>query len=291
MSRCLTAAYSAQHTIPRARRPSSRPRRCAARALAGASQCSAQAVACQATERGCGAAARCIGCVLGSETPGTGRRAVGHLNKLLRAVLATQTQLFSHLHLCVHALAAKADFELPWWASRGPAVWAAAGIPSWRAFTFSGQLAACTCTVCSLGCRLHDASWGFKRPMRAEAVQQLVALRSKIVEQLPSGRPQNWGSWETVFFTTVIYIYIYIYEPEPIYIYLCTNNTDTEGWVPRTSLELPDTAHMPPLGQHTSHIVPHIAHKIHLSVAVASAAHDGRQRAASASRLATFFCS
>jgi len=31
---------------------------------------------------------------------------------------------------CVHALAARADFELPGWASRGAAVWAAAGISS-----------------------------------------------------------------------------------------------------------------------------------------------------------------
>ena len=73
--------------------------------------------------------------MFGSETLGTGRSAVGHLNKLLCAILATQIRLISHLHLCVHALAARADFELPWWASRGPAVWAAAGISSWRAFS------------------------------------------------------------------------------------------------------------------------------------------------------------
>jgi len=42
------------------------------------------------------------------------------------------------------------------------------------------------------------------------------------------------------------------------------NHTDTEDWVPRTSLELPDTAHVPPLGQHTSHIVPHTDHSTHI---------------------------
>jgi len=104
---------------------------------------------------------------LGSETPGTGRRAVGHLNKLLRAVLATQARLVPHIHACVHALAARADFELPWWASRGPAVWAAAGISSWRAF--SGQLA--TYTVCSAASRLLDVSWGSRGAMRAAAVR------------------------------------------------------------------------------------------------------------------------
>jgi len=41
-------------------------------------------------------------------------------------------------------------------------------------------------------------------------------------------------------------------------------HTDTEGWVPRTSLELPDTAHEPLLGQHTSHIVPHTDHSTHI---------------------------
>jgi len=104
---------------------------------------------------------------LGSETPGTGRRAVGHLNKLLRAVLATQALLVPHLHPCVHALAARADFELPEWASRGPAVWVAAGISSWRAF--SRQLAAYT--VCSVASRLHDSSWGSRGAMRAAAVR------------------------------------------------------------------------------------------------------------------------
>jgi len=86
---------------------------------------------------------------LGSETPGTGRHAVGHLNKSLRAVFATQARLVPHIHACVHALAARADFELPGWASRGPAVWASAGISSCRAF--SGQLAAYT--VCSAAAR------------------------------------------------------------------------------------------------------------------------------------------
>jgi len=106
---------------------------------------------------------------LGSEAPGTGtgRRAVGHLNKSLRAVLATQTRLVPHLHSCVHALAARAGIELPGWASRGPAVWAAAGISSWRAF--SGELAAYT--VCSVASRLHDASWGSRGDMRAAAVR------------------------------------------------------------------------------------------------------------------------
>ena len=111
---------------------------------------------------------RCIGCVWGpSETPGTGRRAVGHLNESLRAVLATQTRLVPHLHPCVHALAARADIELPGWASPGPAVWAAAGISSWRAF--SGELAAYT--VCSVASRLHDASWESRGAMRAAAVR------------------------------------------------------------------------------------------------------------------------
>jgi hypothetical protein len=101
------------------------------------------------------------------DATGTGRRAVGHLNKSLRAVLATQTRLVPHLHPCVHALAAQADIELPGWASRGPAVWAAAGISSWRAF--SGELAAYT--VCSVASRLHDASWGSRGAMRAAAVR------------------------------------------------------------------------------------------------------------------------
>jgi len=104
---------------------------------------------------------------LGSETPGTGRRAVGHLNKLLRAVLATQTRLVPHIHACVHALSARAVFELPGWASRGPAVWAAAGISSCRAF--SGQLAAYT--VCSAASRLLDVSWESRGAMRAAAVR------------------------------------------------------------------------------------------------------------------------
>jgi len=47
------------------------------------------------------------------------------------------------------------------------AVWAAAGISSWRAF--SGQLAAYT--VCSVASRLLDASWGSKGPLRAAAVR------------------------------------------------------------------------------------------------------------------------
>jgi len=67
----------------------------------------------------------------------------------------------------VYALAARADIELPGWASRGPAVWAAAGISSWRAF--SGELAAYT--VCSVTSRLHDASWGSRGAMRAAAVR------------------------------------------------------------------------------------------------------------------------
>jgi len=69
----------------------------------------------------------------------------------------------------VHALAARADFELPGWASRGPAVWfwAAAGISSCRAF--SGQLAAYT--VCSAASRLLDVSWGSRGSMRAAAVR------------------------------------------------------------------------------------------------------------------------
>ena len=46
--------------------------------------------------------------------------------------------------------------------------------------------------------------------------------------------------------------------------YLYLYHTDTEGWVPRTSLELPDTAHVPQLGQHTSHIVPHTDHSTHI---------------------------
>ena len=50
-----------------------------------------------------------VSAVFGSETPGTGRLAVGHLNKSLRAVLATQTRLIPDLHPCVHALAARAD--------------------------------------------------------------------------------------------------------------------------------------------------------------------------------------
>jgi len=36
---------------------------------------------------------------------------------------------------------------------------------------------------------------------------QQVALRSKIVEPLPSGRPRNWGSWEIAFFATVYIIH------------------------------------------------------------------------------------
>jgi len=32
---------------------------------------------------------------------------------------------------------------------------------------------------------------------------QLVALRSRIVERLPSGRPRSWGSWKIAFFATV----------------------------------------------------------------------------------------
>jgi len=67
----------------------------------------------------------------------------------------------------VHVLAARAVFELPGWASRDAAVWAAAGISSWRAF--SGQLAAYT--VCSVASRLHDASWGSIGPLRAAAVR------------------------------------------------------------------------------------------------------------------------
>ena len=67
----------------------------------------------------------------------------------------------------MHALAARADFELPGWASRGAAVWAAAGISSWRAF--SGELAAYM--VCSVASRLHDASWGSIGPLRAAAVR------------------------------------------------------------------------------------------------------------------------
>jgi len=66
----------------------------------------------------------------------------------------------------VQALAARADFELPGWASRVAAVWAAAGISGWRAF--SGQLA--DYTVCSVASRLHDASWGSIGPLRAAAV-------------------------------------------------------------------------------------------------------------------------
>ena len=106
---------------------------------------------------------------LGSETPGTGRRAVGHLNKSLRAVLATQTRLVPHLHPCVHALAARADIELPGWASRGPAVWAAAGAGIFSCRAFSGQLAAYT--VCSAASRLLDVSWGSRGAMRAAAVR------------------------------------------------------------------------------------------------------------------------
>jgi len=97
----------------------------------------------------------------------TDRRAVGHLHELLRAVLATQTQLISHLHPCVHALAARADFELPGWASQGPAVWAAVGVSGRRAS--SGQLAACT--VCSMASRLHGASWWSRGPLRAAAAR------------------------------------------------------------------------------------------------------------------------
>ena len=61
----------------------------------------------------------------------------------------------------------RTPFELPGWASRGAAVWAAAGISSWRAF--SSQLAAYT--VCSVASRLHDASWGSIGPLRAAAVR------------------------------------------------------------------------------------------------------------------------
>jgi len=50
---------------------------------------------------------------------------------------------------------------------RGAAVWAAAGISSWRAF--SGQLAAYT--VCSVASRLQDVSWGSGGPLRAAAVR------------------------------------------------------------------------------------------------------------------------
>jgi len=67
----------------------------------------------------------------------------------------------------VHALAARADIELLGWASRGPAVLAAAGISSWRAF--SGELAAYT--VCSVASRLHDASWGSKGALSAAVVR------------------------------------------------------------------------------------------------------------------------
>ena len=66
---------------------------------------------------------------LGSETPGTGHRVVGHLKKLLRAVLAMQARRVPHINACVHALAARADSELPGWASRGPAVWKAPALP------------------------------------------------------------------------------------------------------------------------------------------------------------------
>jgi len=99
----------------------------------------------------------------------------------------------------VHALAARAVFELPWWASRGLAVWAAAGISSWRAF--SGQLA--VCTVCSL-VFLARRKLGVQEAIARHGGAQLVALRSRIVERLPSGRPRSWGSWKIAFFATVI---------------------------------------------------------------------------------------
>ena len=113
----------------------------------------------------------------------------------------TQTRLDPHLHPCVHALAARADFELPGWASRGAAVWAAAGISSWRAF--SGQLAAYV--VSSVASRLHDASWG-STGLCAPRRCALVALRSRSVERLLSGRKFFWGAWKSAKFDTVSFV-------------------------------------------------------------------------------------
>jgi len=139
---------------------------------------------------------------LGSEAPGTGtgRRAVGHLNKSLRAVLATQTRLVPYLHPCVHALAARAGIELPGWASRGPAVRAAAGISSWRALSAASWRRpirsarwppACTTPAGGPG--------GLCAPRRCA----LVALRSRSVERLLSGRKKSRDIFFSAKFDTV----------------------------------------------------------------------------------------
>jgi len=123
------------------------------------------------------------------ETSGTGRHAVSHLNKLLRAVLATQARLVPHIHAYVHALATRADLELPGWASRGPAVWAAAGISGCRAF--SGQLAAYT--VCSAASRLLDVSWGSMGGYARRGGAHWLRCARGASSGCFSGRKKSWG--------------------------------------------------------------------------------------------------
>jgi len=53
----------------------------------------------------------------------------------------------------------------------------------------------------------------------------LVALRSRSVEQLPSGRKKNWGGWKSAKFDTV-YIYIYTVSKFANFIYTVSKFAD-----------------------------------------------------------------
>jgi len=96
------------------------------------------------------------------------------------------------LHPCVHALAARANFELP-----GPLPLRAFLVSSWRAF--SGQLAAYT--VCSVASRLHDPSWRSRGPLRAAAVRiGRAALEER--RAIAFRQQKNWGGWKLAKFDT-----------------------------------------------------------------------------------------
>ena len=73
--------------------------------------------------------------------------------------------------------------------------------------------------------------------------------------------------------------------------YKYINHTNTEGWVPRTSLDPTHSTRAAALSTHSTHCAAHRPLHTQLSVTVASAAGDRRLRAASASQLAALFCS